>query len=138
MMRGYWGGPGWEFGHHASGVGVAGMILMIILWIAVIVALVFGIRALIIHSRAKKADAATGVAPVAPYPPGAGPAPVGAPTPSLLAILEERYARGEIDRNEFLQRKQDLGLSGPVVPAASVPTTEPAVAPVPPPTDTTI
>jgi putative membrane protein len=136
-MRGYWGNPGWEFGHHASGVGIAGMILMIILWIAVIVALVFGIRALIIHSRRKKADAAAVVAPVAPYPPGAGPVPVGAAAPSLLAILEERYARGEIDRNEFLQRKQDLGLSGPVVPPASASPPQPAVAPVPPPTDTT-
>ena len=27
---------------------------------------------------------------------------------SALRILEERYARGEIDREEFLQRKRDL------------------------------
>ncbi|HXJ02319.1 MAG TPA: SHOCT domain-containing protein [Micropepsaceae bacterium] len=25
-----------------------------------------------------------------------------------LAILEERYARGEIDREEYLQKKQDI------------------------------
>jgi putative membrane protein len=25
------------------------------------------------------------------------------------AILEERYAKGEIDRTEYLQKKQDLG-----------------------------
>jgi putative membrane protein len=136
MMRGYGGGPGWEFGHHANGAGIAGMILMIILWIAVIVALVFAIRALILHSRRKKAETASS-ASVGPYPPGVSPTPVGAPAPSLLAILEERYARGEIDRNEFLQRKQDLGLSGPVVPPASAPTAEPVTAPVPPPTDTT-
>jgi putative membrane protein len=31
-----------------------------------------------------------------------------------LAILEERYARGEINRDEFLQKKQDiLGSSSP-------------------------
>ena len=28
---------------------------------------------------------------------------------SGLAILEERYARGEIDRDEYLKKKQDLG-----------------------------
>lgn len=26
-----------------------------------------------------------------------------------LELLQERYARGEIDRNEYLQKKQDLG-----------------------------
>jgi putative membrane protein len=28
---------------------------------------------------------------------------------SARAILEERYARGEIQREEYLQKKQDLG-----------------------------
>lgn len=28
---------------------------------------------------------------------------------SALAILEERYARGEIDREEYEQRRRDLG-----------------------------
>lgn len=39
---------------------------------------------------------------------------VGAPgsggsSGSAMRILEERYARGEIDREEFLQRRRDLG-----------------------------
>ncbi len=37
-----------------------------------------------------------------------GQAPVADRGSSALTILEERYARGEIDRDEFLKKKQDL------------------------------
>lgn len=123
-MRGYWDYPGGEpFAHHIGGMGIAGMVLMTILWIAVIAAIVIGIRALVLHSRRNRAVAtAAAVAPAAWYPPPGQPVPAPAATPSLLAILEERYARGEIGRDEFLQRKQDLGLTGP----AAVPTAEAA------------
>ena len=102
MMRGHWGYPGvGPFGHHFGGVGIAGMILMVILWIAVIAAIVLVIRALVVHSRHHGAT----------YTPGAGSGPATPPS-SLLTILEERYARGEITREEFFQRREDLGLGG--------------------------
>jgi uncharacterized membrane protein len=115
MMQGYWGRPGvWVVGHHWTGAGIAGMVLMLILWIAVIAAIVLAIRVLVVHSRRGRLAAATpwtmaasGASPQTMMPgPGVAPA-------NLLTILEERYARGEIRREDFLQRKQDLGLGAP-------------------------
>jgi uncharacterized membrane protein len=119
---------GWD--RQVGAAGIAGFVLMVILWAAVIAALVLGIRALILYSRRNRVSSAVpaiGPAPGPVTPPSLGPGTIAAPaeaavaavatTPGLLAILEERYARGEIDRDEFLQRKQDLGLSGPAAPA---------------------
>ena len=127
MMRGNWGFPGGgeSFGHHMGGVGIAGMILMVILWIAVIAAIVIGIRALVVYSRRDRTAAtASAVAPAGSYGVAAGPAPVASVAPSLLAIVEERYARGEIDREVFLQQKKDLGLTAPEAAPAAGPAPE--------------
>ena len=35
-------------------------------------------------------------------------APDGERKPDALAVMEERYARGEIDREEYLQKREDL------------------------------
>jgi putative membrane protein len=46
------------------------------------------------------------------YPAGTPPVPGTPPSPArseALAILETRYARGEIQRDEYLQKKTDLG-----------------------------
>jgi uncharacterized membrane protein len=116
MMRWDWNPRGLDgWGHHMGAPGIVGMVLMVILWAAVIAALVIGIRALVIHSHRNKlpSAAAQPQALVTPPPAGSQTAVAAAEVaaPSLLAILEGRYARGEIDRDEFLQRKQDLGLS---------------------------
>ena len=44
----------------------------------------------------------TGTTPSAPEPPHE------APGPGALDILAQRYARGEIDREEFEQKRRDL------------------------------
>lgn len=86
--RGYdWGhGPGmmgWGYG-----MGWFGGIIMIAFWIAVIVGIVLLIRWLVISTRS-----------------------TGQSThheDSALEILKRRYARGEIGKEEFEEKKRDL------------------------------
>jgi putative membrane protein len=86
--RGYdWGhGPGmmgWGYG-----MGWFGGIIMIAFWIAVIVGIALLIRWLVITTRS------TGQST---YHEG-----------SALEILRKRYARGEINKEEFEEKKRDL------------------------------
>lgn len=50
-----------------------------------------------------------GVIAVAKWLMGGSSAGSAPPVRTPLQILEERYARGDIDREEFEQRKRDLG-----------------------------
>jgi putative membrane protein len=79
MMGGGWGGYGWGYG-----------LLHIAVSVAVIVCVVFfvmwALRAIT----------------------GAGPHH-GLRRSTGLDVLEERYARGEINRDEYLQKKKDIG-----------------------------
>jgi putative membrane protein len=88
QWRGYGGhmGPGmmgWGYG-----MGWLWHIIMIAFWIAVIVGIIFLIRWLVISpgtgGRAAKSE------------------------DSALEILKRRYARGEIDKQEYEEKKKDL------------------------------
>ena len=70
------------------GMGWVGTLMMLIFWVVVIVAIVFLIRWLAASSKSK----ARGSAPEEP----------------ALEILKKRYARGEINKVEFEEKKRDL------------------------------
>lgn len=71
------------------GMGWFGGVFMLVIWILVVVGLIFLIKWLVQSTR----DV---------------PAGKSSPTSRALHILEERYARGEIDKQEFLDKKKDL------------------------------
>ncbi len=83
MMWGDYGmGMGW-----GGGWGVFGVIHMVLWWILIIVLIVFLLKWIGSRSRGDM--------------PGH--------EDSAMRILRERYARGEIGKEEFEQRKRDLG-----------------------------
>ncbi len=88
QWRGY-GEGGW-FGPGMMGWGMWGLgwIFMLFFWGLVIVALIFLIRRLAGFSRSRPSSEK--------------------PHDSALEILRQRYARGEIDKEEFDQKKRDL------------------------------
>jgi putative membrane protein len=78
----------WEGGWHpmwgmwrAGGLGI--MLFMLVFWALVIVGLVLGLRWLAAQGHASRRDAA-------------------------VDILRQRYARGEINKDEFDAKKRDL------------------------------
>ena len=79
---------------HGIGFGFAGWIgpiVMIVVWVAVIVLVIWAISALLSSSRR-------------PPPQAREPR-----EDSALRILRERYARGEIDTEQFEQARRALG-----------------------------
>src|SRR6266576_6884054 len=66
------------------GWGIGMMAMMFLFWVVFIVGLVVAIRWLLGKSREQKTD-------------------------SALEILRQRYARGEINKDEFESKRKDLG-----------------------------
>jgi putative membrane protein len=87
--RGYGWGPGSGMMGWGYGMGWFGMILMGLFWVAIIVGIIFLIRWLFISTGTKGYRAGS--------------------EDSALDILKKRYARGEINKEEFEQKKKDLG-----------------------------
>ena len=81
-------GPGmmWGWGHP---MGWLWMVMMALFWVALIVAVIFLVRWLLLSTG------------------GRGREPLREESP--LEILKKRYARGEIDKQEFEEKKRDLG-----------------------------
>lgn len=101
---------GWDgWGGFGLG-GIFSLIFMAGFWILIVVGVVLVVRALTAPRQGAGAPpphASSGSVVPPPEPSSAVGSPVPA-RPEALRILEERYARGEIEREEFLQRKADL------------------------------
>ena len=83
------------------GMGGWGGAIGIVMTLAVLALIVVGIVLLVRGLSGRQDHGQSGYSQG--LPPAAGPAPT-----SALQILEERYARGEIDQEEFLRRRADL------------------------------
>lgn len=95
MMGWGWNGGGWNGG---GAWGLAGDLLSLVFLAALVVGVILVVRALLASPSRGSEWRQSGPPPVSR----------GYEPPSALRILEERYARGEIDRQEFLERKNDL------------------------------
>lgn len=104
----------YELTGHLGALGVVSIVLGVILWAAIVTALVMVIMELVRRQRRP-------VVPVGPPPlqgaavmPGADPAlpgvdPAASPSRSeALRMLDERYALGEIDHDDYVQRRANL------------------------------
>jgi putative membrane protein len=96
MMYG-WGGD------HMGVSGWVGMAFMIVFWVAVVIGVVYLVRYLVARPGPDNRWQAMPPYWREPGAPGAGQGKSDA-----LRILEERYARGEIDQEEFQRRRADL------------------------------
>jgi putative membrane protein len=86
-MWGYGPHSGMMYGGYGYGYGVLHMVFWAVILIGIIVGIVWMVRTMMASAGTRGASA---------------------PRSAGLAVLEERYARGEINRDEYLQKKGDL------------------------------
>ena len=102
---------GYEGMHRGGGLSGAEHVFMLFAWLIPVVVII-GIVWLVVELTRRRHH----VVPAGPVALPAGVVDAGSVAPAVpatpspaLAILDERYARGEIDREEFLARRKDLG-----------------------------
>jgi putative membrane protein len=93
----------WWGGDHLGTGGWIGMGFMILFWIAVVVGIVYLVR----YAAGRSGPDRTYERPPSHWQ-ARGQQESGVGKSEAIRILEERYARGEIDQEEFLKRKADL------------------------------
>jgi putative membrane protein len=97
----------WDGGYGMGAGGVLWLIVMIAVLVLIVVGIVLLVRGLT-GTRDRQEDGRGLVGPGSTGETGTGQGPTRTTTEAALRVLEERYARGEVDREEFLQKKADL------------------------------
>ncbi len=84
---GYGYGPQWGMmGGYGYGYGLIHMVFWVVILVAIVVGIIWLVRSLAGGGHGPHTRRSVG-----------------------LDVLEERYARGEIKRDEYLQKKKDIG-----------------------------
>jgi putative membrane protein len=86
--------------------GLAWLIAAIVIFIIAIIALIVAGRAMAQARTARRAGGAYARSMGGPGAPGTGSE--AAKPPESFRMLDERYAKGEISREEYMQRQADL------------------------------
>lgn len=97
-------------------VGPRGLVVGFLLPVAIVALVAYGVFELL---RARSIE---GAAPVAAGPGG----PSAGPSSTALGILDERFARGEIDAEEYVQRRTLLSPGAQPAPAEPAPSADTA------------
>jgi putative membrane protein len=92
---GYGHGPGMMWGYGYGGSGWFGSVFMVFIWILIIAAIIALIKWLLGTSRNKHETYSH--------------APISSSSGRALDILKERYAKGEISKEQYETMKRDIG-----------------------------